>query len=270
LEFEFILFLAGASTYLLSAIAFIIAFISPKNKVTATGIWLSVAGVTLNGLSLIARWISSGHPPLAGTYETLSLLSFFIGIVFIFIIKKKWVKAEALGVSVLPLITVFMLVAFINYSEAGALAVSLRSIWLFIHVPIAIFSYALFAVAAVGGILYLLKNRKSIEDSESDKLPDLKVIDNMIYRSVAGGFILLTIAIVTGAVWAENAWGSYWSWDPKETWSLITWFVYAIFLHTRLVKGWRGKKTSIIAIIGFIAVIFTYFGVNLIGGLHSY
>jgi cytochrome c-type biogenesis protein CcsB len=81
---------------------------------------------------------------------------------------------------------------------------------------------------------------------------------------------MLTIAIVTGAVWAESAWGSYWSWDPKETWSLITWFVYAIFLHTRLVKGWKGRKAAIIAIIGFVAVIFTYFGVNLIGGLHSY
>ena len=270
MEAEFILFCAGAAAYLLSAIAFIAGYIVSKDKISGAGVWLSMGAVALNGFSLIARWISSGHPPLTGIYETLSLFAFFIGIVFLFIIKKGWVKAGVLGISVLPLILVFMLVALINYSEAGVLAVSLRSIWLFIHVPIAIFSYALFGVAAVCGALYLLKSRKQGNEVESERLCDLSVIDKVVYRSVAGGFILLTIAIVTGAVWAESAWGSYWSWDPKETWSLITWFVYAIFLHTRLVKGWKGKKAAIIAIIGFVAVIFTYFGVNLIGGLHSY
>jgi cytochrome c-type biogenesis protein CcsB len=270
LEVEFILFCAGAVAYLLSAIAFIAAFIFSKDKISKVGVWLSMLAIVLNGISLIARWISSGHPPLTGTYETLSLFSFFIGVVFIFIVKKKVVKAGVLGVSILPLIMVFVLVALINYSEAGVLAVSLRSIWLFIHVPIAIFSYALFGVAAVCGVLFLLKSRKQGEESKTERTHDLSVIDKVVYRSVAGGFILLTIAIVTGAVWAESAWGSYWSWDPKETWSLITWFVYAIFLHTRLVKGWKGKKAAVIAIIGFVAVIFTYFGVNLIGGLHSY
>ncbi len=270
MEAEFILFCAGAAAYLVSAAAFIAAFIFSKDKVSRAGVWLSMAAIVLNGLSLIARWISSGHPPLTGIYETLSLFSFFIGIVFIFIVRKKWVKAGVLGVSVLPLILVFVLVALINYSEAGALAVSLRSIWLFIHVPIAIFSYALFGVAAVCGVLYLLKSRQRGDEPEGGRSHDINVIDKVVYRSVAGGFIMLTIAIVTGAVWAESAWGSYWSWDPKETWSLITWFVYAIFLHTRLVKGWKGKKAAIIAIIGFVAVIYTYFGVNLIGGLHSY
>jgi cytochrome c-type biogenesis protein CcsB len=189
---------------------------------------------------------------------------------FLFILKKQWVKTESLGLCVIPLILVFMLIALINYSEAGALAISLRSIWLFIHVPIAIFSYALFAIAAVFGILYILKDRPLEEDSKLFALPDISTIDKIIYRTIGGGFILLTIAIVTGAVWAESAWGRYWSWDPKETWSLITWVIYAIFLHTRLVKRWHGKKSAVIAIIGFAAVIFTWFGVNLIGGLHSY
>jgi cytochrome c-type biogenesis protein CcsB len=270
LEAEFILFCAGVAAYLLSAVAFIAGYIFSRDKISGAGVWLSIAAVALNGLSLILRWISSGHPPLTGIYETLSLLSFFIGAVFVFIVMKKWVKGGVLGICILPLIMVFILVALINYSEAGVLAVSLRSVWLFIHVPIAIFSYALFGVAAVCGVLYLLKSRRQGEELKEEKAHDLKVIDNVVYRSVAGGFILLTIAIVTGAVWAESAWGSYWSWDPKETWSLITWFVYAIFLHTRLVKGWRGRKAAIVAIIGFVAVIFTYFGVNLIGGLHSY
>ncbi len=261
------LFCAAVAAYFISMIAFIISFISPKEKMAKSGICLIVAAVVFNGTSLVARWVESGYPPLTGVYETLSLFSLFIALIFLFILKKGWIKREVLGVSVIPLIMVFMLIGLINYSEAGTLAVSLRSIWLFIHVPIAMLSYSLFAVAAVCGVLYLLKGR---EKEEKTRLPELKVIDNMVYRSIVAGFILLTMAIVTGAVWAETAWGSYWSWDPKETWSLITWFVYAIFLHVRLVRGWRGKKTAVIAIIGFVAVIFTYFGVNLIGGLHSY
>ncbi len=267
---EFILFFIALALYLLSLVAFVSAFIFTKSKGTKAGVWLTLGAVLINGTSLVCRWITSGYPPLSGTYTTLSLFSFFMGLLLLFFIVKRWGKTEILGTGIISVILIAMLVAFINYSEAGSLPVALRSYWLFIHVPTAIFSYALFGVAAVCGALYLLKSKKQGEESSEEKARDLDVVDNMVYRSAAGGFILLTIAIVTGAVWAESAWGSYWSWDPKETWSLITWFVYAIFLHTRLVKGWRGRKAAIVAIIGFVAVIFTYFGVNLIGGLHSY
>jgi cytochrome c-type biogenesis protein CcsB len=101
--------------------------------------------------------------------------------------------------------------------------------------------------------------------------PSLDSLDELVYKTIVVGFPLLTIGIVTGAAWANYAWGSYWSWDPKETWSLITWFVYAIFLHARTTRDWRGKRTAILSIIGFVAVVFTYFGVNyLLSGLHSY
>ncbi|CAD7777191.1 Cytochrome c biogenesis protein CcsA [Candidatus Methanoperedenaceae archaeon GB50] len=96
-------------------------------------------------------------------------------------------------------------------------------------------------------------------------------LDALIYQTITFGFTLLTVGIITGAVWADKAWGSYWSWDPKETWSLITWFIYATFIHCRLVKGWREKKMAVLSIIGFASVLFTYFGVNfLLSGLHSY
>ncbi len=99
-------------------------------------------------------------------------------------------------------------------------------------------------------------------------LPSLAFLDNIIYRAIAAGFIFLTIGIVTGSVWAEAAWGRYWGWDPKETWSLITWITYAIYLHARMVRGWHGKRSAIIAIVSFAAVLFTYFGIGFLGGLH--
>jgi cytochrome c-type biogenesis protein CcsB len=131
--------------------------------------------------------------------------------------------------------------------------------------------YAAFAVSFGASIAYLIKDRKGNVSSEEGVLPATVVLDEVIYKGVAVGFLQLAIGIITGAVWANYAWGSYWSWDPKETWSLITWFVYAAFLHARLTRGWRGKKTAILSIIGFAAVIFTFLGVNyVLSGLHSY
>jgi cytochrome c-type biogenesis protein CcsB len=101
-------------------------------------------------------------------------------------------------------------------------------------------------------------------------LPDVNVLDELTHQLIMFGFLFLSVGIITGAVWANSAWGRYWGWDPKETWSLITWFVYAVLLHARLLRGWRGKRIAVLSIVGFAAVIFTYFGVNLLPGLHSY
>jgi cytochrome c-type biogenesis protein CcsB len=128
--------------------------------------------------------------------------------------------------------------------------------------------YAAFALAFGAATLYLGQGRSR---KPSAKLPSLADLDRFIYQSVVLGFILLTLGILTGAVWAESAWGRYWSWDPKETWSLITWLIYAALLHARLVKGWQGRRIAWLAVLGFAAVLFTYFGVSfLLPGLHSY
>jgi cytochrome c-type biogenesis protein CcsB len=120
----------------------------------------------------------------------------------------------------------------------------------------------------------LLKQREGTREGLTKRflhlLPDGEAIDELLYHNVVFGFILLTMGIVTGSVWAHHAWGSYWSWDPKETWSLVTWLIYAVLLHTRLVRGWRGGKIAVLCILGFAAVLFTYFGVNYLPGLHSY
>ncbi|HBN27082.1 MAG TPA: c-type cytochrome biogenesis protein CcsB, partial [Desulfobacteraceae bacterium] len=126
-------------------------------------------------------------------------------------------------------------------------------------------------IAFALSLMYLLSNKSDSEKKGLlSRLPSQSIIDELTHQMIMFGFLFLSIGIITGAVWANSAWGSYWSWDPKETWSLITWFVYAILLHARLMKGWRGKRIAIISIIGFCAVIFTYFGVNYLPGLHSY
>jgi cytochrome c-type biogenesis protein CcsB len=132
--------------------------------------------------------------------------------------------------------------------------------------------YAGFAIAFGISIMYLfLKNKNRTQTGTiGSYIPEPRVLDELTYQLVTFGFLFLTVGIITGAVWANSAWGRYWGWDPKETWSLITWFIYAAFLHARLMKGWEGKRMAVISIIGFMAVLFTYFGVNLLPGLHSY
>lgn len=270
MDIEFILFRIALVVYLVSAVTFIGSTIFPNRKVTRVGFSLALIALLLNGASLVFRGVATGYPPFTNLYETLSLFSFFLALAFIFFSVRHRGRMEVLGFSIMPLIVLAMLIGFVNYTEAGELVPALRSFWLFIHVPIAIFSYALFALAFIGGILYVVKDRLISESSSLSRLPSLAVLDNIIYRTIAAGFIFLTIGIVTGSVWAEAAWGRYWGWDPKETWSLITWITYAIYLHARMVRGWHGKRSAIIAIISFAAVLFTYFGVNLIPGLHTY
>ena len=131
--------------------------------------------------------------------------------------------------------------------------------------------YSAFAVAFGVSFMYLLKQRHpDRKRSMLGLLPDIDVLDDLNHQMVMFGFLFLSAGIITGAVWANSAWGRYWGWDPKETWSLITWFVYATLLHARLMRGWRGKRTAYLSIGGFAAVLFTYFGVNLLPGLHSY
>jgi cytochrome c-type biogenesis protein CcsB len=167
-----------------------------------------------------------------------------------------------------------MLFALALPKEIVPLAPVLKSFWHPFHVIFAFLGNASFSLAFCCGIMYLiqehqLKTKKV--GAITQRLPSLKILDDLNYQSLTFGFPLLTLGIITGAIWAEYAWGRYWGWDPKETWSLITWFLYAALLHQRLTVGWRGRKAAIMAIVGFLAVLFTFLGVNLIlPGLHTY
>jgi len=131
--------------------------------------------------------------------------------------------------------------------------------------------YAAFAIAFGVSIMYLVRQRETTEEASLlSRFPSLRVLDELNHQLIMFGFLFLSAGIITGAVWANSAWGRYWGWDPKETWSLITWFIYATLLHAKLMRGWHGRRIALLSILGFFAVLFTYFGVNLLPGLHSY
>ena len=159
---------------------------------------------------------------------------------------------------------------------AQAIPPALKSQWLTFHVITAMLAYGAFAVSFGLGIMYLLKAKKPEDRStktsrQASRMPSLEVLDDLSYRIVGFAFPLLTLCIITGAIWANYAWGTYWSWDPKETWSLITWIIYAGYLHARLMYGWKGRRAAWLVVFGFLAVLFTFFGVNyFLPGLHSY
>jgi cytochrome c-type biogenesis protein CcsB len=239
-----------------------------------------VTGLGLAGhtFAIILRWVESyrfgiGHAPLSNLYE--SLIFFAWAIIVLYLLMEWRTKNRTPGTFVTPL--AFLIMAYAAFSSIDSriqpLIPALRSNWLIAHVVTCFVGYGAFGIAFGLSIMYLLKRLDSHGKANMflRLIPDSAILDELTYQMIAIGFILLTLGIITGSVWAHSAWGRYWGWDPKETWSLITWFVYAALLHSRMIRGWRGKKLALLSIIGFSCVIFTYLGVNLIlSGLHSY
>lgn len=268
-------------TYLLSTLLYValVVFNAPKIGKIATGFtafaWL------IQTAGLLLRWSESyqmgiGHAPLTNMYESVVFFAWVIIILYL-LIEIKF-KTKVIGAFAVPF--AFLAMAYGSFSTdisktINPLVPALQSNWLISHVVTCFIGYAAFAVAAGLGIMYLLKNMSTTSKQDnvdsSTRLPSLSVLDSIIHSTMVFGFIWLTAGIITGAVWANSAWGTYWSWDPKETWSLITWFFYALTLHARYTRGWSGKPIAFMAILGFVSVIFTYYGVNfLLSGLHSY
>ena len=273
--------LLGISTfgYLLASVLYIAALIfkTKKPSLVASIVTLLTFVVQTAGIGL--RWYESyqmgmGHAPLSNMYESLVFFSWSI-VIFYLLLEVKF-KNRIFGAFAVPF--AFTSMAYASFAKGinqqiSPLIPALQSNWLIAHVVTCFIGYAGFAVACGLGFMYLMKASSS-DDSETGvigSLPKLPVIDDVIHKSMIFGFLWLSAGIITGAIWANSAWGTYWSWDPKETWSLITWFIYAATLHARFTRGWQGKRIAWLAIIGFISVIFTYFGVNyLLSGLHSY
>ena len=263
--------------YALASIFYIGSFSFKQKFLAKIGFIVLCIGFFFNTYGIILRWIESyqvgyGHAPFANMYESLVFFSWTVALLYIFVELKY--KESIIGVFASPL--VFLAIAYASLSpdinsQITPLVPALKSNWLIAHVITCFLGYAGFAVAFGFSIIYFVKPQDPNTKSIFAKLPAWELIDELTYQMVVFGFLFLTIGIITGAVWANSAWGKYWSWDPKETWSLITWFVYAIFMHLRMMKGWQGRKLALVSIIGFLAVMFTYFGVNfLLSGLHSY
>jgi len=264
--------------YLLCFLGYLI-FAAARNKVLGTfSTSLLIVGLVIHSGGLVIRWLEThqtgyGYVPLSNMYESLIFFSWTI--VLIYLILEFKYRQKIIGVFITPF--AFLAIALTSIvpgidAKITPLMPALQSNWLTIHVTTCFFGYASFAVSFGVSILYLIRDREGKSREEGPKwLPSTAILDEINYKSIVIGFPMLSLGIITGAAWANYAWGSYWSWDPKETWSLITWFVYAAFLHARFTRDWRGRKAAILSIVGFVAVLFTYFGVNyIISGLHSY
>jgi cytochrome c-type biogenesis protein CcsB len=258
--------------YTFSILIYFFTFWKNDSKAAKVGSVLLVIGFILQLAGLIIRTIKAQFMPVTNIYESLNFFSWAIVLAYL-IIENKF-KNRSLGVFILPVVFLFM--AFTSLpstsKEIVPLIPALQSQWLAWHVMLSFIGESAFAVAFGASIMFIL--RKSSKDGSfiSTVFPELSTLDKISYRAIKIGFpIFTTGALIFGAVWAKYAWGTYWSWDPKETWALITWIVYALYLHFRMVRGKKGETAAWISIIGFIATLFTLFGVNyLLSGLHSY
>ena len=258
--------------------AYLLGMVMNRAFLSRLGTYLSLLGIAAQTLAIILRWVESyelgiGHAPLSNLYESLVFFSWTL--MLLYLILEWRTKNRTIGTFVTPL--VFLAMAYASFSpnissQIQPLIPALKSNWLISHVITCFFGYAAFALSFGVSIMYLLKLLDTAEKNNRflRLIPSAAILDDLNYQMIVIGFLMLTLGIITGAVWAHSAWGTYWSWDPKETWSLITWLVYASVIHTRLVRGWKGKKIAILSIAGFACVLFTYFGVNYLAGLHSY
>jgi cytochrome c-type biogenesis protein CcsB len=276
-----LLFNITTFAYLASMLLFFV-FLAARTKAFGTAAMMAAYfGLLAQTVAIGLRWkesydIGVGHAPLSNLYE--SVVFFAWTIVLIYALLDIKYKYRVIGAFVMPFALLGMAWAQLGLNTGiEPLVPALQSNWLLYHVITCFLGYAAFAVACGISIMYLIKanhdanDQKTGEASVMSMFPPIKVLDDLNYQAIMVGFPLLTLGIITGAAWANYAWGTYWSWDPKETWSLIVWFVYAAFLHARITKGWVGKRTAWLSIIGFAATIFCYLGVNLLlSGLHSY
>ncbi|AOY60231.1 MULTISPECIES: c-type cytochrome biogenesis protein CcsB [Desulfococcus] len=263
--------------YGLSALLYVVALIFRKTTPGKIAAWTAAVGIAGNIGGVLLRWVESyqlgyGHAPLSNLYESLVFFAWAIAALYLFVEYRY--GNRVIGAFVMPI--AFLAMAYASLSpnisdRIQPLIPALKSNWLIAHVITCFLGYAGFAVAFGISLMFVIKARSGGASSLIlDRFPDPDVLDDLTHKMVQFGFLFLSVGIITGAVWANSAWGRYWGWDPKETWSLITWFVYATLLHARLMRGWRGRKIAYISILGFMAVLFTYFGVNLLPGLHSY
>ncbi|MEM5788872.1 MAG: c-type cytochrome biogenesis protein CcsB [Syntrophobacteraceae bacterium] len=268
--------------YLFCTFCYLAGVLFRYRPLLTVGTISGAVALTLQTGGLILRWIESyqigyGHAPLSNLYESLVFASW--SIMIIYLIFEWRTKQHTLGV--FPALFAFLAMAYASFStgidsKIQPLVPALKSNWLIAHVITCFLGYAAFAISFGISIVYLIKVTRGERanpdrNSSSVALPNPKTLESFNYQMVLFGFLWLSVGIITGSVWANSAWGTYWSWDPKETWSLITWLVYAAMLHARNMKGWKGERVAWLSILGFGCVLFTYFGVNfLLRGLHSY
>ncbi len=237
------------------------------------GVALTLVAFAVHLASVVARGIAADRMPWGNMYEFVTAASLMIVAAYLVLLWKWHVRWLGLGVALLAAVLNGLAVT-VFYVPVAPLVPALRSVWFIIHIAAAILAGAAFNVGGLAAIAYLLKTRAEAKGTVKGllaKLPSPAAIDRLSYRVLAFSFPIWTFTIAAGAIWAQYAWGRFWGWDPKETWSLITWVVYAAYLHARATAGWTGRRAAWIAIAGFLLFWFNFIGINLlVAGLHSY
>jgi cytochrome c-type biogenesis protein CcsB len=244
-------------------------------------IGLTVLGALLHAASISIRGAAVDRVPWGNMYEFSSAVGLVAVVAFVVLLVRQPALRHLGAFVLLPVIVVMFLAGTVLYAKAEPLVPALHSYWLAIHVSAAALATGIFMVSGVATTLYLIRSRWDVAVaarrtprfpvSLGSRLPDADSLDRMAYRTIAFGFPIWTFGIICGAIWAEAAWGRYWGWDPKETWAFIAWVIYAAYLHARATAGWKGTRAATINLLGFGAMTFNFFIVNIvISGLHSY
>ena len=269
LAVENVLFTIVMLLYFAAMILYFVFIAIKKDPVAKIAVGLQILGLVLHTAALVCRGIGAGRLPLTNQYEFATSFAWGLCLVSLIFIRKY--KFSVLGALSVPVIFLVIGYAAMQSKEVHELMPALRSNWLGFHVSTAIIAYGSFGVSFALSLIFLLRDKMGDDSFLGQHVPDRERLDYISYRAVSLGLLFLTFCMISGSIWAERAWGSYWSWDPKETWSLVTWLVYAVYLHLRIRRGFKGKSAAVFAVIGFVCVIFTYIGVNtFLPGIHSY
>ncbi len=258
-----ILVLMACGFYFLSAAGYLFYLIFQKNYLQRAGFGLLLAGFTCHTIALAMGWFQSGGVPVRNLYETLLVAGWATAGIFLLFSYRLHMKI--FGIYAAPLIALIMIVA----TQMTQVPVQARTVfnnfWLIVHVVTIFLGEAALALAGGAGVLYLIQEQ-AIKTKRHGffykRLPSLDLLDGTGYACIIAGFTLMTFGLVTGMIYAKTVWGRFWSWDPKEIWAGVTWLLYAALLHERLTVGWRGRRSAVLAIIGFAVIIFTFLGVN--------
>ncbi len=269
---ENIFFYMGFVFFVAATVFFIFYLLTLKDVWNSFGKYAILIATILYAFYLVFRSVVIGHFPVTNIHEGLVLLCLLSGILFLIFFHKY--KLKVVGVFLAPLVTFFSLIALLIKQPPMPAIDILHSFWLPIHVGSIFIGNALFSLSFVFSIIFVIENfrlKKKKFDNLGKQFPSLTTLDNINYLCIVYGFPFMTLGIITGAIWAQYAVGSYWSNDPKEIWSLITWLLYAAILHCRLISGWRGKKIAIFSIFAFFVLVFSFIGVTyLFKGYHIF
>lgn len=281
MQAESILFLITLTMHFVTMLIYFLYVAVKKDVISTLAIRLQMTALIVHTAAIILRGIIMGRLPMANQYEFATAFSWALTLVSLIFIQKF--HFPVLGAFASPVTLLLAIYAGVQKLkelktiEASGLdsirnlMPALQSSWLGIHVSTVIIAYGAFGVSFVLSVVYLLRDRMKKNNFWDQHIPKKEKLDTISYRCVSLGMMFLTVTIMIGGIWAESAWGSYWSWDPKETWALVTWVVYLAYLHLRIRSGWRDRSAAWFAVVGFICVIFTYIGVNtFLPGIHSY